>query len=90
MPSRRKARGSPRSNCAHGPTVGYGVFVCAFTQLSRDGLIETKDWYTPLLKASIEAKDYCGNTSLNEASEKGHLEIVKYLIDKKANIEVKN
>jgi ankyrin repeat protein len=40
--------------------------------------------------ADLEAKDNSGRTTLHSAAEGGHLECIKYLIDKGADIEAKD
>jgi len=41
-------------------------------------------------KASLDMKNKEGNTALNEAANKGHLEVVKFLLDNGADVDLRN
>ena len=58
----------------------------------------TRVWYSSMYNLAVNAIDFClyllllqyGKTSLICASKEGHLEVVKYLVEQKANKEAKD
>ncbi|MFP3025899.1 MAG: ankyrin repeat domain-containing protein [Wolbachia sp.] len=54
------------------------------------GKLETVKYLVDEKKANVDAKSCSGCTALHFAAERGHLDIVKYLVDKEANVDAQD